>query len=192
MWVLLRLPQLQAHFFQLAVQWQLNYCLAKMVVYQFSTQVNSLKWLPEKYYIQKQCWMPSQCFFFFDEDEVPSGLDVSKIFMDEEAHLNPAGETYSVTFSQKVLLLTLNLKNSIYMSFKDAFFRTLTFKITKWKVIHKRTGNNKIRKKIRSYFKKLILAYRFRLIHLRVKDFQGMVTMLLRFLIVLCSYQPNK
>lgn len=92
------------------------------------------------------------------------------------------------TFSQKVLLLTLNLKNSIYMSFKDVFFRTLTFKITKWKVIHKRTGNNKIRKKIRSYFKKLILAYRFRLIHLRVKDFQGMVTMLLRFLIVLCSY----
>lgn len=61
--------------------------------------------------------MPSQCFFFFDEDEVPSGLDVSKIFMDEEAHLNPAGETYSVTYlqSESVTIDAKPKKQHIYV-----------------------------------------------------------------------------
>ncbi|KAE9592662.1 putative Blue (type 1) copper binding protein [Lupinus albus] len=37
----------------------------------------------------------------FDEDEVPSGVDVSKISMSEEDLLNGPGETYSVTLSEK-------------------------------------------------------------------------------------------
>ncbi|KAE9620957.1 hypothetical protein Lal_00019320 [Lupinus albus] len=37
----------------------------------------------------------------FDEDEIPSGVDVSKISMSEEDLLNGPGETYSVTLSEK-------------------------------------------------------------------------------------------
>ncbi|XP_062097191.1 plastocyanin-like [Humulus lupulus] len=37
----------------------------------------------------------------FDEDEVPSGVDVSKISMNEEDLLNSAGETYVVTLTEK-------------------------------------------------------------------------------------------
>uniref|UniRef100_A0A7N0V3N8 Plastocyanin n=1 Tax=Kalanchoe fedtschenkoi TaxID=63787 RepID=A0A7N0V3N8_KALFE len=37
----------------------------------------------------------------FDEDEVPVGVDVSKISMNEEDLLNAAGETYTVTLSEK-------------------------------------------------------------------------------------------
>ncbi|KAI4366285.1 hypothetical protein MLD38_022179 [Melastoma candidum] len=37
----------------------------------------------------------------FDEDEVPGGVDVSKISMSEEALLNAPGETYSVTLTEK-------------------------------------------------------------------------------------------
>lgn len=55
--------------------------------------------------------MSSQCFFY--EDDVPSGLYISKISMDEEARLNPARESCSVTLSWKVLLLTLNQKKKI-------------------------------------------------------------------------------
>eukprot|EP00262_Sarcandra_glabra_P015357 TRINITY_DN4719_c0_g1_i1.p1 TRINITY_DN4719_c0_g1~~TRINITY_DN4719_c0_g1_i1.p1 ORF type:complete len:169 (-),score=9.82 TRINITY_DN4719_c0_g1_i1:225-731(-) len=37
----------------------------------------------------------------FDEDEVPSGVDVAKISMSDEDLLNAPGETYSVTLSEK-------------------------------------------------------------------------------------------
>lgn len=37
----------------------------------------------------------------FDEDEVPGGVDVSKISMPEEDLLNAPGETYEVTLSEK-------------------------------------------------------------------------------------------
>ncbi|KAK4351790.1 hypothetical protein RND71_027308 [Anisodus tanguticus] len=37
----------------------------------------------------------------FDEDEIPAGVDASKISMSEEDLLNGAGETYSVTLSEK-------------------------------------------------------------------------------------------
>lgn len=37
----------------------------------------------------------------FDEDEVPAGVDVTKISMNEEDLLNAAGETYAVTLSEK-------------------------------------------------------------------------------------------
>lgn len=37
----------------------------------------------------------------FDEDEVPSGVDVSKISMSEEDLLNAPGEVYSVTLDAK-------------------------------------------------------------------------------------------
>ncbi|XP_009776940.1 plastocyanin A'/A'' [Nicotiana sylvestris] len=37
----------------------------------------------------------------FDEDEIPAGVDVSKISMPEEEYLNGPGETYSVTLSEK-------------------------------------------------------------------------------------------
>ena len=37
----------------------------------------------------------------FDEDEIPSGVDASKISMSEEDLLNAPGETYSVTLSEK-------------------------------------------------------------------------------------------
>lgn len=37
----------------------------------------------------------------FDEDEVPSGVDVSKISMSEEDYLNAKGETYAVTLTEK-------------------------------------------------------------------------------------------
>ncbi|PWA55223.1 Blue (type 1) copper domain-containing protein [Artemisia annua] len=37
----------------------------------------------------------------FDEDEVPSGVDVSKISMGEEDYLNAGGETYAVTLTEK-------------------------------------------------------------------------------------------
>ncbi|GMN34887.1 hypothetical protein TIFTF001_004943 [Ficus carica] len=37
----------------------------------------------------------------FDEDEVPAGVDVSKISMSEEDLLNAPGETYSVTLTEK-------------------------------------------------------------------------------------------
>ncbi|RDX70223.1 Plastocyanin, chloroplastic, partial [Mucuna pruriens] len=37
----------------------------------------------------------------FDEDEVPSGVDVGKISMSEENLLNAAGETYSVILDAK-------------------------------------------------------------------------------------------
>ncbi|PWA80220.1 Blue (type 1) copper domain-containing protein [Artemisia annua] len=37
----------------------------------------------------------------FDEDEVPSGVDVSKISMGEEDLLNAGGETYAVTLTEK-------------------------------------------------------------------------------------------
>lgn len=37
----------------------------------------------------------------FDEDEIPSGVDASKISMSEEDLLNGPGETYSVTLSEK-------------------------------------------------------------------------------------------
>ncbi|CAL0328695.1 unnamed protein product [Lupinus luteus] len=37
----------------------------------------------------------------FDEDEIPGGVDVSKISMSEEDLLNGPGETYSVTLSEK-------------------------------------------------------------------------------------------
>ncbi|KAK9755117.1 hypothetical protein RND81_01G003400 [Saponaria officinalis] len=37
----------------------------------------------------------------FDEDEVPAGVDVSKISMAEEDYLNGPGETYSVTLTEK-------------------------------------------------------------------------------------------
>ncbi|XP_034677385.1 plastocyanin [Vitis riparia] len=37
----------------------------------------------------------------FDEDEVPSGVDVSKISMSEEDLLNAPGEVYSVTLTEK-------------------------------------------------------------------------------------------
>ncbi|KAL9311898.1 putative Blue (type 1) copper binding protein [Arabidopsis thaliana] len=36
----------------------------------------------------------------FDEDEIPSGVDASKISMDETALLNGAGETYEVTLTE--------------------------------------------------------------------------------------------
>ncbi|KAK7283767.1 hypothetical protein RIF29_13513 [Crotalaria pallida] len=37
----------------------------------------------------------------FDEDEIPSGVDASKISMAEEDLLNGPGETYTVTLSEK-------------------------------------------------------------------------------------------
>ncbi|KAE9617266.1 putative Blue (type 1) copper binding protein [Lupinus albus] len=37
----------------------------------------------------------------FDEDEIPSGVDASKISMAEEDLLNGPGETYNVTLSEK-------------------------------------------------------------------------------------------
>ncbi|XP_009771635.1 plastocyanin [Nicotiana tabacum] len=37
----------------------------------------------------------------FDEDEIPAGVDASKISMSEEDLLNAPGETYSVTLSEK-------------------------------------------------------------------------------------------
>ncbi|CAI9777921.1 unnamed protein product [Fraxinus pennsylvanica] len=37
----------------------------------------------------------------FDEDEVPTGVDVSKISMGENDLLNAPGETYSVTLTEK-------------------------------------------------------------------------------------------
>ncbi|KAE8659832.1 Plastocyanin [Hibiscus syriacus] len=37
----------------------------------------------------------------FDEDEVPSGVDASKISMPEEDLLNAPGETYAVTLTEK-------------------------------------------------------------------------------------------
>ncbi|XVF63608.1 hypothetical protein PTKIN_Ptkin09bG0100300 [Pterospermum kingtungense] len=37
----------------------------------------------------------------FDEDEVPSGVDVSKISMSDEDLLNAPGETYAVTLTEK-------------------------------------------------------------------------------------------
>lgn len=37
----------------------------------------------------------------FDEDEIPSGVDASKISMSEEDLLNAPGETYSVTLTEK-------------------------------------------------------------------------------------------
>ncbi|KAI3464762.1 hypothetical protein Pfo_021425 [Paulownia fortunei] len=37
----------------------------------------------------------------FDEDEVPAGVDVSKISMSEEDLLNAKGETYAVTLTEK-------------------------------------------------------------------------------------------
>ncbi|PON39094.1 Plastocyanin [Parasponia andersonii] len=37
----------------------------------------------------------------FDEDEVPSGVDASKISMKEEDLLNAAGETFAVTLTEK-------------------------------------------------------------------------------------------
>ncbi|VFQ60406.1 unnamed protein product [Cuscuta campestris] len=37
----------------------------------------------------------------FDEDEVPSGVDVSKISMSEENLLNAPGETFTVTLTEK-------------------------------------------------------------------------------------------
>eukprot|EP00928_Gymnodinium_smaydae_P025365 TRINITY_DN20224_c0_g1_i1.p1 TRINITY_DN20224_c0_g1~~TRINITY_DN20224_c0_g1_i1.p1 ORF type:complete len:167 (-),score=7.97 TRINITY_DN20224_c0_g1_i1:127-627(-) len=37
----------------------------------------------------------------FDEDEVPSGVDVGKISMSEEDLLNAPGETYKVSLSEK-------------------------------------------------------------------------------------------
>ncbi|WZZ69189.1 plastocyanin [Brassica napus] len=36
----------------------------------------------------------------FDEDEIPSGVNASKISMDEQALLNGAGETYEVTLTE--------------------------------------------------------------------------------------------
>lgn len=37
----------------------------------------------------------------FDEDEIPSGVDATKISMSEEDYLNAPGEVYSVTLSEK-------------------------------------------------------------------------------------------
>ncbi|KAJ8762242.1 hypothetical protein K2173_007398 [Erythroxylum novogranatense] len=37
----------------------------------------------------------------FDEDEVPSGVDVSKISMSDEDLLNAPGETYAITLTEK-------------------------------------------------------------------------------------------
>ncbi|KAF5740906.1 putative Plastocyanin A chloroplast precursor [Tripterygium wilfordii] len=37
----------------------------------------------------------------FDEDEIPSGVDASKISMSEEDLLNAPGETYAVTLTEK-------------------------------------------------------------------------------------------
>ena len=37
----------------------------------------------------------------FDEDEIPSGVDASKISMPDEDLLNAPGETYAVTLSEK-------------------------------------------------------------------------------------------
>lgn len=37
----------------------------------------------------------------FDDENVPAGVDVSKISMDEEALLNAKGETYSVSLTEK-------------------------------------------------------------------------------------------
>ncbi|KAI3960676.1 hypothetical protein MKX01_003850 [Papaver californicum] len=37
----------------------------------------------------------------FDEDEIPAGVDASKISMSDEDLLNAPGETYSVTLSEK-------------------------------------------------------------------------------------------
>lgn len=37
----------------------------------------------------------------FDEDEIPKGVDVSKISMSEEDLLNAAGEVYAVTLTEK-------------------------------------------------------------------------------------------
>ncbi|KAE8715574.1 Plastocyanin [Hibiscus syriacus] len=37
----------------------------------------------------------------FDEDEIPSGVDASKISMSEEDLLNGPGETYAVTLTEK-------------------------------------------------------------------------------------------
>lgn len=37
----------------------------------------------------------------FDEDEIPSGVDASKISMPEEELLNAPGETYAVTLTEK-------------------------------------------------------------------------------------------
>lgn len=36
----------------------------------------------------------------FDEDEIPSGVDVAKISMDEQVLLNAAGETYEVALTE--------------------------------------------------------------------------------------------
>lgn len=37
----------------------------------------------------------------FDEDDVPSGVDVAKISMGEDDYLNAGGETYAVTLTEK-------------------------------------------------------------------------------------------
>lgn len=37
----------------------------------------------------------------FDPDEIPAGVDVSKISMDESDYLNAPGETYKVTLNEK-------------------------------------------------------------------------------------------
>lgn len=37
----------------------------------------------------------------FDEDEIPAGVDASKISMNEEDLLNGPGEVYSVTLTEK-------------------------------------------------------------------------------------------
>nr|P00290.1 RecName: Full=Plastocyanin [Lactuca sativa]prf//765954A plastocyanin [Lactuca sativa] len=37
----------------------------------------------------------------FDEDEIPAGVDASKISMSEEDLLNAPGETYAVTLTEK-------------------------------------------------------------------------------------------
>ncbi|XP_071732049.1 plastocyanin-like [Rutidosis leptorrhynchoides] len=37
----------------------------------------------------------------FDEDEIPSGVDVGKISMGEDDYLNAGGETYEVTLTEK-------------------------------------------------------------------------------------------
>ncbi|OIW19896.1 hypothetical protein TanjilG_28767 [Lupinus angustifolius] len=53
----------------------------------------------EKIVFKNNAGFPHNVVFY--EDEVPSGVDVSKISMSEEDLLNGPGETYSVTLSEK-------------------------------------------------------------------------------------------
>ncbi|KAL2499291.1 Plastocyanin major [Abeliophyllum distichum] len=67
----------------------------------------SLAFIPQSFSVapgEKIVFKNNQGFphnIVFDEDEVPAGVDVSKISMSEEDLMNAAGETYSVTLTEK-------------------------------------------------------------------------------------------